>query len=232
MQDDYNASARLLNPIPWVVWVVVLPIIAFEIVFGLASLGFVGGVTGDSWRLDAIQRFAFFPDLFFYYLKTGNLAGEMFYRFITYSFVHGSIVHALFAVALLLAFGKMIGELFSWWAFLIIFFGSATLAAISFSFIFPQSDQPLFGAYPAIYALVGGFTYIKWLDLGSIGAPRYGAFRLIAFLVGAQLLFSALFGGGLIWVSDVLGFAYGYLLSFIVFPGGVQKIIQKIRNRD
>jgi hypothetical protein len=60
MQDP---NAPPLNPLPPVVWALALPIIAMEVVVNLGARGLVGGPEAVGWRLDAMQRFAFSPDL-------------------------------------------------------------------------------------------------------------------------------------------------------------------------
>ena len=57
------------------------------------------------------------------------------------------------------------------------------------------------------------------------------AFQLIAMLMGIQLLFGALFGGTNDWVADLGGFATGFLLSFVVSPGGWTRLKGKTRDR-
>ncbi|MFD2439900.1 hypothetical protein ACFSS8_07040 [Paracoccus kondratievae] len=64
MRPGYDESP--LNPVPAVVWVLALPMIACEAVFGLAKLGFVGGGAqgmGLAMRQLAVERVAFIPDL-------------------------------------------------------------------------------------------------------------------------------------------------------------------------
>ena len=44
-------------------------------------------------------------------------------------------------------------------------------------------------------------------------------------------MFGLLFGGGWDWVADLAGFATGFLLSFVVSPGGWARVREKIRQR-
>ena len=57
-----------------------------------------------------------FPELLQYQWETGGHPLEGLPRLVTYPLVHGSFTHALFAVVMLLALGKMVGEIFRWWA--------------------------------------------------------------------------------------------------------------------
>jgi membrane associated rhomboid family serine protease len=45
------------------------------------------------------------------------------------------------------------------------------------------------------------------------------------------LLFGLLFGVGWYWVAELAGFAAGFLLSFVVSPGGIARLRDQIRQR-
>ena len=60
MRDNLNAPP--VNPLPWIVWAIALPIIALEVVVSLGARGVVGGPTAIGWRLDAMERMAFSPE--------------------------------------------------------------------------------------------------------------------------------------------------------------------------
>lgn len=227
MQDR---NAPPLNPLPAIVWVLALPIIAMEIVVGLGGSGVVGGLEGAGWRLQALERFVFSPPLMQAMIDRSDYPLLQIMRLVTYPFVHGSTTHAVFVVVILLALGKMVGEIFRWWAVLVVFFGAAIAGAFAYMLV-PGNAAPLFGGYPATYGLIGGFTFLLWVNLAAVGANKYRAFSLIGFLLGIQLLFGLLFGGGYEWVADVAGFAAGFLLSFVVSPGGWARVLDKIRQR-
>lgn len=227
MQDR---NAPPLNPLPAIVWALALPIIAMEIVVGLGGSGVVGGLEGAGWRLQALERFVFSPPLMQAMIDRSDYPLLQIMRLVTYPFVHGSTTHAVFVVVILLALGKMVGEIFRWWAVLVVFFGAAIAGAFAYMLV-PGNAAPLFGGYPATYGLIGGFTFLLWVNLAAVGANKYRAFSLIGFLLGIQLLFGLLFGGGYEWVADVAGFAAGFLLSFVVSPGGWARVLDKIRQR-
>ncbi|MEZ5868616.1 MAG: hypothetical protein R3D46_09270 [Defluviimonas denitrificans] len=48
MREGYDAPP--LNPIPGVVWLILLPIVAMELVVSAGTLGLAGGATGVGWR--------------------------------------------------------------------------------------------------------------------------------------------------------------------------------------
>lgn len=228
MKDNLNAPP--LNPLPAVVWLLALPIIAMEVVLGLGARGLVGGAQGVGWRIDAIQRFAFSPDLMRDMITTGQYPLAGLARLITYSLVHGNFTHTAFVVVILLALGKMVGEVFRWWAVMAVFFGSAAVGAVVYAMI-PDAQMALIGGYPAVYGLIGAFTFLLWVNLAAVGANKFRAFTMIGFLLATQLVFGVIFGGGWDWVADIAGFATGFFLSFVVSPGGWARVRGKMRQR-
>ena len=106
MDPDHNAPP--LNPLPWIVWVLALPLIAMEVVLSLGAAGVVGGPQAIGWRLQAVERFGLFPELLKYQWETGGHPLAELHRLVSYVLVHGSFTHALFAIVMLLALGKMV----------------------------------------------------------------------------------------------------------------------------
>ncbi|MFN5997961.1 MAG: rhomboid family intramembrane serine protease [Paracoccaceae bacterium] len=228
---DHDPNAPPLNPLPWIVWVLALPLIAMELVLSLAERGLVGGAQGIGWRLQAVERFGLFPELLKYQWETGGQPLEELHRLVSHTLVHGSFTHAIFAVVMLLALGKWVGEIFRWWGVLVVVLGSAAVGALAYGLLIPDLRVPLIGAYPAVYGLIGAFTFQIFTNLAKVGANKYRAFSLIGALLFIQFLFGVLFGGGWEWVADVAGFAAGFLLSFVVSPGGFQRVLDQIRQR-
>ncbi len=228
MNPDHNIAP--INPLPWVVWAMALPLIAMELLFGLGDAGVIGGPNAIGWRLDAVQRFAFSPDLMRGMIAYNTYPPADLLRLITYPLVHQSLSHALFVIVILLALGKMVGEVFRAWAMLVVVIGSGVIAALVYTAI-PGMSTALIGGYPPVYGLIGAFTFLLWVRLAGTGTNPMRAFTMIGFLLGAQLVFGMLFGGGTEWVADFAGFAAGFLLSFVVSPGGWVRVMAKIRQR-
>ena len=228
MNDNLNAPP--LNPLPAVIWALALPIVAMEVVLSLGAGGLVGGPQAIGWRIDAVQRFAFAPDLMRDMMASGQYSMTGLARLITYPLVHGTFTHAAFVVVMLLALGKMVGEIFRWWAVLVVFFGAAVVGAIALSLV-PDMHAALIGGYPPVYGLIGAFTFLLWVNLAAVGANKLRAFSMIGFLLAFQLIFGLAFGGGWEWVADLAGFATGFLLSFVVSPGGWARVRGKLRQR-
>ena len=219
-----------INPLPWVVWVMVLPMAALEAMFSAAEAGLVGGAQGIGWRMAALEDYAVWPAYWRQEWQAGNLDLELLRRFVTYPFFHLNPTHAIFAVVILLAMGKFVGEVFRPASTALVYFASGAVGAVVYASV-PLIEQPLMGAYPGDYGLIGAFTFMIWVRLAGTGLNQLRAFTMIGFLLAVQLLFGLLFGGGYEWVADISAFAAGFLLSFIASPGGFQRALARIRQQ-
>ncbi len=228
MRDGYDQSP--LNPLPPVVWLLALPIIGIELALSAGQYGLAGNPAAIGWRGDAIQKYALSPEMLGQMWQSGLWPVSLLRRFVTYPFVHVNFTHALFVVVFLLALGKMVAEIFRPWAVLAVFFGAAIAGGVAYSLV-PAAQIGLIGGYPAVYGLIGAFTFILWARLGAQHANRYRAFSLIGVLLGFQLVFGLLFGAGWDWVAEVAGFVAGFGLSFVVGPGGPAHLLAAIRQR-
>lgn len=239
MRQGYDESP--LNPVPPVVWALALPMIAVEAAFGLAQLGFLGGGNGGggaalAMRQIAVERTAFVPEMLLRMWQTGHADLQQMARLLTYPFVHYSLMQAVFAIVFILALGNLVASQFRPWAAIALFFGSALGGALVYTAIaglFPQwRFQPLIGGFPAVYGLVGAFTFLLWTRLGQQNANRFRAFGLIGMLLLFQLVFGILFqDGNTAWIAEIAGFVTGFMLSFVLIPGGYRRIRQMIRQR-
>ncbi len=225
-----NPNVSPVNPLPPVVVALALAVFLVEAVFNLGARGLIGGPEAIGWRTMSIGRYTPSGLLFDRMLETGRYPAEHLLRFVTYPFIHVSFTHMIFAAVLLLALGKFVGEVFRWWAVLLVFVASTIVGAVVYG-VFVDSRVALIGAYPAVYGLIGAFTFLLWVDLASHGANKYRAFTLIGFLLFIQLIFGMFFGGGPDWIADVAGFVTGFALSFVVSPGGFSRALNQLRRR-
>lgn len=225
-----NADENPFNALPPIVIVLALAIAAVEICFQAGESGFIGGPQAVGWRLAAIEDYGFLPAVWEYMVQNGIFPFEHLARLVTYPFVHASFTQAVFAVVIVLAVGKAVGEIFSAPAFLAVFFLSSIIGALVYGSLV-SANVPLFGAFPGAYGMIGAFTFLLWVNLAAVGANSMRAFTLIGVLLLFQLVFGVFFGAGYDWIADVAGFAAGFGLSFVVSPGGWNRVLGKLRQR-
>ncbi len=206
-----------------------LGIVAVEVVLQLGTRGLIGGPEAAGWRLDAMAWLGFSQPLFDRMLETRTVTADEAMRFVTYAVVHSGAMHAIFGAVLLLALGKAVSERFSQAAMAAILLAGAVMGALAYG-ILVDSRVLLVGVYPAVYSLIGAFTWSLFTSPDSAARGRIAAFRLIGVLIGLQMLFLLLIGGGAEWVAHLAGFSTGFLLSYVLGPNGGARL-RRWRNR-
>lgn len=230
-----------INPLPGVVWLLAVPMILLELAFSLGDAGAIGGPQAIGWRIAAIEGYGIFPEYWRQNWQIGAFDFELLRRFVTHLFIHGSASQALFGVAMTLALGKFVGEVFKPWAVAVVFLGSGAFAGLIYATFVPQ--QPLYGAFPGVYGLIGAFSFLIWVKLAGTGVNQLRAFTMIGALLAFQLIYGAFFAlmplifpsmgtaHDLSWAADLPGFIAGFLLSFVVSPGGFARVLARVRQR-
>ncbi|WP_295314551.1 rhomboid family intramembrane serine protease [Roseobacter sp.] len=227
MEDHREAPP--FNPLPPVVTLLFAALILPELAFMLGGQGLIGGPEAIGWRLAAAERYGFSGDLFDWMMLNGRwIPGEM-VRFVTYSFVHSGFTATLFAAVLTLALGKMVGETLGQIAVLVLFLGGSIFGALVYALLLNDPEW-LLGGFPAVYGLIGGYSFVMWVRLGATGEQQLRAFSLIAMLMGLQLIFGVFFGPTTQWVADLAGFVFGFAASALLVPGGMTRLIRALRR--
>ena len=185
---DPNHNASPFNSIPPVVVILVVIIALVEIASQMQGAGLLPNVPTESLRGTLISTFGFSDRFFEWMLRNATYPVDGIWRFVTYPFIHYEAMHAVFGAVLLLAMGKFVAERYATAAVLIIFFGSAGIGALGYA-LAVDGQGVLIGAYPAIYGLIGAYTWFLLTAYEQAGENRLKAFQLIAILVVLQLVF-------------------------------------------
>lgn len=235
-QDDRDPLADLnaspLNPLPGVVWLVLLAIVGIEALLWSAGQGWIGGAQGVGWRIEAIQRFGFSSAVQDWMIETRRAPLQHLVRYAGFGFVHGAPVHALFTAVLIAALGKAVAERFGARAFVVLALGVPMLAAVVFGLV-TAGDQLgwLFGAMPMAFALVGAFTWMKWRDAAGDRVLQRRAFAMIGILLLARMAFGLIAESGPAWIAEVAAFGLGFAASALFLgPGSWRRLRARIKG--
>ena len=228
--NDENYSQPLFNALPPAVVALALSIFAVEMFFWLGEKGIIGGQEAIGWRVWAIRELGFFSPLIPWMIETGNWSAAHMVRFVSYLFLHWGFTSAIFSIVILLAMGKLVGEVFGNLAVLILFFACGIFGALVFAGL-TGSERPLVGAFPSVYGLIGAYTFLLWVRFGQMGQNQYQAFTLIGFLMGIQLFFAIFFQVGSDWVADIAGFTLGFFLTPFLVKGAMRQMLDRLRQR-
>ena len=221
------------NALPPLVVALTLLILGIEAIFRLADFGIIGGARGVGWRIAAIEEYAFSSVVMDRVLVNGDYSFNMLKRFVTYPFVYGNnqLTGVAFCAALTLALGKFTAEYYGGVKVVFLFVATSIAGAVVFGLVV-ENRYPLLGGFTPVYGLIGAYTYSLWLKLGSAGKNQLLAFRLIGFLLLIQLIFGLFFGGNSQWISELTGFAAGFVLSTVLAPGGWSSLVTRMRERS
>lgn len=217
------------NALPPAVAALAIVIFAVEVVLSLAGQG-IFGAQGVGWRINLINSYAVSGRMGAWMFENGLYPASILIRFFTYPFLHGDFMQGLFGAAMILALGKFVGEAIGMIPVLIISALASVIGAVAFV-LFMGGAGWLYGAFPAVYGLIGGYTYIMWVSAAARGEQQLMAFRLIGFLLAIQLFFGLVFGTDGTWIADFTGCLVGFVFTPLLVPGGVRMLIAKIRRR-
>ena len=220
-----------INPLPPLILALFALTMGIEILLQLGSRGIVGGPQAIGWRQAALLDYGFQGTFPSFMIETGQLRPEFLMRFLSYPFVNGSFSQAIFAGVMLLALGKFVGEIMASFSVFLLYVLSTIGGALAMWALGGEGDW-LFGGFPPVYGLIGGYTYLIWVRLGQIGAQQLHAFRLIAVLAALQLIFGLLFGFAQDWPADLGGFVTGLIVAPVLVPGGFRALLARLRRPD
>ncbi|SDW30866.1 rhomboid family intramembrane serine protease [Roseicitreum antarcticum] len=229
MQDP--SPQTFLNPLPGVVWLLLIPLIGIEAVLLLGENGLLAGIsaTAAGWRLEVLARAGFAAELQHWMWETGRSPARVLLRYLSYPFIHAGPLHAGFVAVLLAALGKSVAGGMRPWPMLALIVVSVLAGALAFG-AFAAREAWLLGAYPAIFGLIGAFTWQGWA-VARDRAAQIRAFGLIATLLLARLGFGLMIESGGLWIADLAGFAAGFAVTPILMPGGAARALATLRRR-
>ncbi len=197
-------------------------ILAVELAFQAGAHGLAGGPGAIGWRSAAIVRYAFADPLFDSMLTTRHITLDGLKRFFSYALIHHGATHAVFGAVLLLALAKGVAGSFQAWAVAVLILAGTLTGALCYGLAL-NTRVALIGIYPAVYALIGAWTWSLFMT-GQGPRARLAAFRLIGMLAGLQLLFQITVGGSSEWVASLGAFVTGFLLSFVIATDGPARL--------
>lgn len=214
-----NHNVSPFNPVPPAALIVTAAILLIEAVLQLGQHGLIGGAEAVGWRIEMIQDFAFFDSVWERMLVSHQVRPEWIWPFFTYTFVSPSPVMAMIGAAMVISIGTHLIREYSTAAFVIVFAISTSLAALIFG-LFSASPQPLMGPFPAMFGLLGLYSWNLWVEAKRKGRPPWGAFRMAGFLLAFQGLRWLIFGHGKELISEIAALFIGFAMGLVLTPEG------------
>lgn len=234
MEQKQRKNQAAFNPVSPIVLVLVAVIVGVELVFQAGEHGLIGGPMAESWRIEMMRYFGFHKAVFDHIVQGGEIEPKVIWPFLSYLFIHQSFMQMLIVSALFLAMGKMISEMFSGIAVLVLFVACGLLGALMFGLFSKEGGFPLAGAYPVFYGFIGTYTWIRIFELRANGSSILPAFIPIGMFIVLRSGFMLMSGVPNDWMADLSGVITGFLLAYILAPDGKDRIkgwIRAIRAR-
>lgn len=229
MQDPRNQSP--FNALPAAVVAIVVVIAGVEVMFQLAEAGLLAGAgLGDGWRQLVMRDWSLNGLALNWMLERQVFPPELLVQFATYPLIHQGFTHTLMVCVFTLALGNVTAPYLPGWRIFVLFFAPTLVGGLVFAALF---DTYLIGGFVGAYGLIGAFAYLSRLGLTRV--PPESAFLLLGFLMAITPIFGLATGNwtGWIpdWVAEGVGAAVGYGLAILLFPGGLQRLRDRMRQR-
>lgn len=206
------------TPVPKSLWLLAGGIAAIEIVLSLADAGYLG----DGWLRPRAYCFgAFWPDFgpdtaFSRLCTAGGLplfAGQRVAMFLSHAFLHGSLLHMVMNMTILLALGRFVGDRYGPRAILPVFLIGALAGGATFGLL-SRSSLPMVGASGAVFAFLGVWIAWDWRRHRAAGVSPGPVVRRVAVLVGLNVAMLVGLKGMLAWEAHLGGFLAGLAIGW------------------
>ncbi|WP_299792786.1 rhomboid family intramembrane serine protease [uncultured Marivita sp.] len=144
-----------------------------------------------------------------------NYAAQPYTMFLTYSFLHGGIVHLVVNMISLWSLGNAVLNRVGQVRFVLLYFGSSLGGSAVFAMLAPTL-RPMVGASGSLFGLLGAIVAWDYLDRYSNLEGLRDAARVVAILVGLNLVLWWAMDGQLAWQTHLGGFLAGWVVALLI----------------
>jgi len=148
---------------------------------------------------------------------TPAFKGQHVTMFVTYAFLHGSFLHMLFNMLILLHLGRETVLRLGQGGFLLLFVLSSIGGAAIYALLAP-GDAPMLGASGAVFGLFGATMFWDMQRRRAVGASLGPVGRLLLGLIVMNVLLYFMVAGMLAWQAHLGGFVTGFALAALITP--------------
>ena len=210
-----DLNQKPINIMPKSVIFLIFLVAFVEFVLQLGQKGLIGEQASIGWRMELIQKYGFFDAIFEWMRDNNTYKFNDLIRFFTYSFIHRSFTEIIFVLVFIATFGKFIAEVYGDMEVVLIFILSGAIGALGFG-IFANGTL-LVGGYPAVYGLIGAFTWVQFAIQRMKGETGFRAFHLIIFFMIIALIYNLAYSNNSYeWIAEIIGFISGFCISILI----------------
>ena len=234
MEEMRKKKHKAFNPVSPVVVVLAAAMLGVELVLQAGEQRLFGAPGAEGWRLELIRNFGFHKAVFDHLRSGGVVEPKVIWPFLSYLFVGGGFLRVFISSVLVLAMGKMIADMFSTAAVLVLFVACGLAGAIAFGLFSAEGGFPLIGAFPVFYGFIGTYTWIRIYEALAKGESILSAFYPVMMFVILRSAFALMYGLSNSWTADLAGLITGFLLAYILAPDGKDRMkgwVRMLRSR-
>ena len=213
------------QPMPRGLVVLVAVIALIEIVLSLADAGIL---FDPSLRTRVYILGAFWTALL--HGATPVYDGQTVAMFVTHALLHGSLLHMVMNMTILLALGRFTSDRFGPGVVLPVFFLGALAGGAAYGLL-AQSESPMVGASGAVFAFLGVWIAWDWRRHRARGMSPAPVARRVLVLVVLNLLTFVGLQGYLAWEAHLGGFLAG-LACGVWFEGRMARAVRAARAEE
>ncbi len=196
------------QPLPLTLLVLTGGIALIEVVLSLADHGFIADTT---LRSRVIIAGGFWSQLL--HGSAPLFAAQPVTMFVTHALLHGSLLHMVMNMAILLALGRFVGDRYGAGTILPVFLLGAIAGGAAFGLL-ASGAYPMVGASGAVFAFLGVWIAWDWRRHRRHGVSPAPVARRVAVLAGLNVFLYFGLQGMLAWQAHVGGFLAGLALGF------------------
>lgn len=139
--------------------------------------------------------------------------GQRVLMFLSHAFLHGSLLHMIMNMTILLALGRFVGDRYGPRAILPVFMIGALAGGAAFGLL-GTSGFPMVGASGAVFAFLGVWIAWDWRRHRDAGISPGPVARRVAVLVAINVAMLVGLQGMLAWEAHLGGFLAGLALGW------------------
>jgi len=197
---------------PGILYILIGIYVAVELALQLADLGVIGPAR---LRFLAYEYMGFWPGLLGPWRP--NYTAQPYLMFLSYSFVHGGLVHLVVNMITLWQLGRAVLARVGLRGFLGLYFAAILGGAAGFGLL-AERLQPMIGASGGLFGLVGGLVAWAYIDRLSLAKGLWPVARAIMLLVLLNAVLWWAMDGRLAWQTHLGGFVAGWIAAVLIDP--------------
>lgn len=196
----------------WFLLVLIALCSGVELMLWGADLGLWGPAR---LRLIAYEYAGFWPGLLGPWQP--NYAAQPYTMFLTYSILHGGIVHLVVNMFTLWQLGRLVLARVGGRGLALLYGVSILGGGLGFGLLAPNL-QPMVGASGALFGLIGGLLAWTYIDRVTLSEALWPVARAVLVLVLLNVVLWWAMDGQLAWQTHLGGFLGGWIAAILIDP--------------